>query len=273
MPGHTVVVLHAHPDDESLLDAGTVARLVDAGHRVVLVFATSGDLGDVGDGVLAGDEALADRRRAEARASGAALGAAEVRFLDYRDSGHAPDADGRWADGSWCAAPLEDAVDALVGILRELDAALLVADDRHGGYGHPDHVRVHEVAWAASRRTPTPLALATIDREFLAGGVELARGLGLEVPEGFVPDDLTTWYTPHDELTHTVDVSAVLDRRRASMAAHATQSTGAPDTVRTLAVFLALPEEIFALAFSTEWFVAIDPLPADLLDIFTPVAP
>ena len=64
MPGHTVVAFHAHPDDESLLDAGTVARLVDAGHRVVLVFATSGDLGDVGAGVLAGDEMLARSRSA-----------------------------------------------------------------------------------------------------------------------------------------------------------------------------------------------------------------
>ena len=273
MPGCTVVAFHAHPDDESLLDAGTLARLVDAGHRVVLVFATSGDLGDVGDGVLAGDEALADRRRAEARASGAALGAAEVRFLDYRDSGHAPDADGRWGEGSWRAAPLDEATEALGAILGELDAALLVADDRNGGYGHPDHLRVHEVAWAASRRAGTPLALSTIDREFLAGGVELARGLGLEVPEGFVPDDLTTWYTTHDEITHTVDVSTVLDRRRASMAAHVTQSTGAPDTVRTLAVFLALPEEIFALAFSTEWFVAVDPLPTGVLDVFTPIVP
>jgi len=273
MPGCTVVAFHAHPDDESLLDAGTLARIVDAGHRVVLVFATSGDLGDVGVGVLTDDEVLADRRRAEARASGAALGAADVRFLDYRDSGHGTGDDGRWPEGSWRAAPLDEATDALVAILRELDADLLVADDRNGGYGHPDHVRVHEVAWAASRRSGAPLVLATIDREFLSGGVELARGLGLEVPEGFVPDDLTTWYTPHVEITHTVDVAPVLDRRRASMAAHATQSTGAPDTVRTLAVFLALPDEIFALAFSTEWFVAIDPLPAELFDVFVPLVP
>ena len=270
MPGCTVVAFHAHPDDESLLDAGTLARLTDAGHRVVLVFATAGDLGDVGADVLAVDEALADRRRAEARTSGAALGAAEVVFLGYRDSGHAPGADGTWADGSWCAAPLDEAVDALTEVLRRLGADLVLADDRNGGYGHPDHVRVHQVAWATSRALGVPLALATIDREFLSGGVELARGLGLEVPEGFVPDDLSTWYTPHDEITHTVDVGPVLDRRRASMAAHATQTTGAPDTVRTLAVFLALPDEIFALAFSTEWFVVVDELPETLHDVFAP---
>lgn len=273
MPSRTVVAFHAHPDDESLLDAGTLARLVDAGHEVVVVFATSGDLGDVGADMLGSNESLGDRRSVEARNSAAVIGAVEVHFLGHRDSGHAPDADGRWAPGSFCAADVDAVADRLAEILHDHDAALLMADDRNGGYGHPDHVQVHRVAWTASRRTGTPLALATIDREFLSGGVELARGLGLEVPEGFVPGDLSAWYTPHAEITHTVDVSGVLDRRRASMAAHATQSTGAPDTVRTLAVFLGLPDEIFALAFSTEWFVIVDPLPVDLVDVFTPAAP
>ena len=79
--------------------------------------------------------------------------------------------------------------------------------------------------------------------------------MGFEVPDDFVPADLSTWYTPTAEITHTVDVSSVLWNRKASMAAHATQATGAPDTVRTLSIFLGLPDEIFAIAFSTEWFV------------------
>jgi LmbE family N-acetylglucosaminyl deacetylase len=79
--------------------------------------------------------------------------------------------------------------------------------------------------------------------------------MGFEVPEGFVPADLSSWYTPAAGITHTVDVSSVLDKRKASMAAHATQATGAPDTVRTLSVFLGLPDDIFAIAFSTEWYV------------------
>lgn len=273
MAARTVVAFHAHPDDEALLDAGTLARLAGAGHRVVLVFATSGEIGDVGDAVLAVDESLGERRRAEARASGAAIGAARVEFLPWRDSGHSPGPDGRWPEGSFCAVAVDDAAEVLAAVLRDERAELLLADDRSGGYGHADHVHVHRVAHAASRRADVPLLLATIDREFLSGGIDLARGMGLEVPEGFVPDDLSQWYTPHDELTHTVDVSGVLDRRRASMAAHATQTTGSADTVRTLAVFLGLPDEIFAIAFSTEWFVAVDPLPADLADVFLPMAP
>lgn len=273
MPARTIVAVHAHPDDEALLDAGTLARLADAGHRVVLVFATKGDVGDVGDDVLTTDETLADRRADEARDSGEAIGAATVRFLPWRDSGHAPDTEGNWPSGSFRAAEIDDAAEVLADLLRDEGADLVLADDRVGGYGHPDHVHVHRVAHLASRRADVPLVLATIDREFLSGGIELARGLGLEVPEGFVPEDLSQWYTPHDEITHTVDVSGVLDRRRASMAAHATQTTGAVDTVRTLAVFLALPDEIFAVAFSTEWFVAVDPIPDDLGDVFVPATP
>jgi len=255
MPNGTVVAFHAHPDDEALLDAGTLARASLAGHRVVLVFATRGGAGDVAEGVLSTDEALADRRSAEAEASATALGVARVVFLDYLDSGHAPDADGNWPMGTFCAASVDDAADVLATLLNEEHASLLIADDRNGGYGHPDHVQVHRVAWAAAQRASIPLLLATIDREFLSGGIELAKGMGFEVPEEFVPADLSRWYTANAEITHTVDVSSVLSARRASMAAHATQTTGAPDTVRTLAIFLGLPDEIFAIAFSTEWFV------------------
>lgn len=272
MPAGTIVAFHAHPDDEALLDAGTLARLADAGHRVVLVFATRGDVGDVGDGVLASDESLAQRRADEARRSAAAIGAADVVFLPWRDSGHAPDPDGAWPAGTFCAASVDEAAGALAEVLDTEHAVLLISDDRNGGYGHPDHVQVHRVAWDAARRTDTPIALATIDREFLSGGIELARGLGLEVPEGFVPPDASAWYTPHDEITHTVDVGGVLDRRRASMAAHATQTTGAPDTVRTLSIFLGLPDEIFAIAFSTEWFVVVGELPAGLTTILAPAS-
>lgn len=269
MPNGTVVAFHAHPDDEALLDAGTLSRLVDAGLRVVLVFATRGEVGVVGAGVLADDESLAQRRTGEARRSAEAIGATRVEFLPYRDSGLAPD-DGGWAEGTFCATSVDEAAGHLAEVLRAERAILLLADDVNGGYGHPDHLQVHRVARVAAQRVGIPLAMATIDREFLSGGIELARGLGLEVPEGFVPPDMRTWFTAHDDLTHVVDVSGVLDRRRASMAAHATQTTGAPDTVRTLSIFLGLPDEIFAIAFSTEWFVVDGELPTDVLDVFRP---
>jgi LmbE family N-acetylglucosaminyl deacetylase len=251
----TLVVFHAHPDDEALLSAGTIAIATAAGHRVVLVLATKGDAGTVGDSVLGTGEDLGTRRAGEAKNSADALGVSVLEFLPYNDSGLAPPVDGSWPLGSFCAAEINEAAELLVEILRRENAVLLIADDRNGGYGHPDHVQVHSVAYAASLATGVPLLQATIDREFLSGGIELARSMGLEVPEGFVPPDVSSWYTPHDEITHVADVSPQLAAKRSSMAAHATQATGAPDTVRTLSIFLGLPDDIFAIAFSTEWFV------------------
>ena len=100
---------------------------------------------------------------------------------------------------------------------------------------------------------------ATINREFLSGGIELARGIGLELPADFVPRMCRPGTRPTTP-SPTPSTPVLLAAKRASMAAHASQATGAPDSVRTLAVFLGLPEEIFALAFAQEWFV-LDPAP------------
>ena len=294
----TIVFFHAHPDDEALISAGTIARAVDAGHRVVLVLATDGGAGTFDPALLAAGETLADRRRREARLSAEVLGVHRLAFLDYSDSGLLPaagpmgparsrrrrmarrlgmrrlaSARSNWPANSFCAADPADAVQRLVSILREEHADLLVADDSLGGYGHPDHLRVHLVATSAAAALELPFVEVTIDREFLCGGIDLAASLGLEVPDGFVPPDTSNWYTPHAQLTHVVDVSTTLDRKRASMAAHATQaSSESADSVRTLAVFIGLPEDIFAIAFATEWFVAHQPIPAEFTELFVPVA-
>ena len=269
----TIVFFHAHPDDEALISAGTIARSVDAGHRVVLVLATDGGAGTFDPGLLSAGETLADRRKREARDSADALGVHRLAFRGYADSVFEADPQLGWPTESFCAAEPAEAVERLIAILREEHAALLIADDCVGGYGHHDHLRVHQVATSAAAALDLPFLEVTIDREFLSGGIELAASLGLEVPDGFVPPDTSNWYTSHSQLTHVVDVSGVLDRKRASMAAHATQaSSESADSVRTLAVFIGLPEDIFAIAFATEWFVAHQEIPADFSDLFVPVA-
>src|SRR5688572_16699957 len=83
----TVVSFHAHPDDESIQVGGTLAKAAADGHRVVLVFATRGEHGEVEDGFLADGETLGERREAETMASADVLGAKRVDFLGYEDSG------------------------------------------------------------------------------------------------------------------------------------------------------------------------------------------
>src|ERR1700722_2942280 len=85
----TAVFFHAHPDAEAISTGGTMARMAAEGHRVVLVTATRGELGEVPDGLLAPAESLADRRAVELAAACAALGVARQEYLGYRDSGMA----------------------------------------------------------------------------------------------------------------------------------------------------------------------------------------
>ena len=93
----TIVSFHAHPDDEAIGTAGTLARAADAGHRVVLVFATRGELGEPVPGVLGDGEQLALRRSAECFAAAAAIGAKRVEFLGFTDSGMMGEPDQRRA--------------------------------------------------------------------------------------------------------------------------------------------------------------------------------
>lgn len=226
-----------------------MARLAAEGHRVVLVVATDGEAG-LAD-ALAGDE-LGTVRRAEALSSARALGVERVEFLGYHDSGMtgaAPEA--------FCRVPAADVAARLAKLLIEEDAELVTIYDPVGGYGHPDHVHVHEAGVAAARLAGTPIVLeATIDRALLLRGMRFAGALGL-LPGGMRADVLAGKYSPRDEITHRVNVRRHVRAKRASMACHSSQAGGGEST-RTLAALLRLPLPLFRLALGTEWYVRRD---------------
>ena len=271
----TLVAFHAHPDDESLLTAGVMAQAAAQGHRVILVVATAGEVGEAADSFRSTDtpestesteSALADlgrARRAELLRSAEILGVHRVEFLGYRDSG-LPDGDslaaGQWtpAPETFAAADIEEAAERLAEILREEHADVLTTYDPNGGYGHPDHLQVHHVGHRAGELAGTPVVLeATINRDLMTMGISIAKSLGYEIPPDFDPATIENWFMPGDAITHAIDVTAFLDQKRASMQAHESQGTSALDsaTPRSIAMFLALPEEYFSLAFGTEWFI------------------
>lgn len=259
---HTLVTFHAHPDDEALLTAGTMAKAAADGHRVVLVFATRGGVGAVASDFLARDEDLADRRTREALASAEVLGVARTVFLDYGDSGNqgqrlgVPLADG--AAPPFAGVSVDDAAARLADVLREEQAEVLTVYDPNGGYGHPDHLQVRAVGVRAAELAGTAVVLeATINRELMRLGVDLAASLGYALPPEFSPETFDRWFTPQEALTHAVDVSGFLAQKRASMEAHASQATGDGESPRSIAAFLAIPEEYFAMAFGTEWYVEL----------------
>ncbi|HEU5270637.1 MAG TPA: PIG-L family deacetylase [Jatrophihabitans sp.] len=245
----SLVCLHAHPDDEALLTAGTLARAAAEGHRVTLVVATDGSAG-LADSAPGAE--LADRRAAELERSARALGVHRVVRLGYPDSGLRNELHG-FAD-----VPAAEAADRLAGVLAEERADLLIGYDANGGYGHPDHLQVHRVARHAHRLAAGRLALleATVDRTALLRALRLLQ-LARLAPPDFHPDRMRAAYTARSEISHRIDVRGYLDAKRAAMAAHASQAGGGADT-RTLAYCLKLPRPLYRLAFGTEWFLDPD---------------
>ncbi len=276
---YTVVSFHAHPDDEALLTAGTLARAAAEGHRVVLVTATDGGAG-LAAAADSGGPGLGSKRLAELRRAGTAIGCHDVRYLGYRDSGPTPAGPtpaGPADPGpdTFSRADTEVAATRLAAILAETGAHVLTIYDPAGGYGHPDHVQVHRVGVRAAELAGTQVVLeATVDRRPLVrvlGVLERLRILGR------LGVDRREWsaarfagaYADPGRITHRVATRRFAGAKRRAMAAHATQA-GADEGVRTLAVFLRLPRVVFAQVFSHEWFVERGRTPATppLDDIF-----
>ncbi|MBP1704445.1 MAG: 1D-myo-inositol 2-acetamido-2-deoxy-alpha-D-glucopyranoside deacetylase [Chloroflexi bacterium] len=154
----TLMAVHAHPDDEVIGTGGVMAKAVAEGHRVVLVTCTRGELGEIVDPELATEEnqrRLGEIRAAELEAAMRHLGVTEWENLGYRDSGMMGDAGNRDARAFW-QAPLDDAARRLTWLVRTYRPDVMTTYNDFGGYGHPDHVRAHEVAVAAFERSADP---------------------------------------------------------------------------------------------------------------------
>jgi LmbE family N-acetylglucosaminyl deacetylase len=148
--GLTLVAVHAHPDDETITMGGTLARYSAAGVRTVVVTCTRGDLGEVLDPRLAGQD-VASLRVRELEAACRTLGVSRLVELGYRDSGMAGDPSNH-REGAFWAADLGAAAARLMDVFVEERPSVVLGYDATGGYGHPDHVRAHHVTVAAYTR-------------------------------------------------------------------------------------------------------------------------
>jgi N-acetyl-1-D-myo-inositol-2-amino-2-deoxy-alpha-D-glucopyranoside deacetylase len=252
--------VHAHPDDETLATGGTMAHYAaQPGTSVTLVTCTLGEQGEIIPPELAGLEAgradqLGGYRIGELARACAALGVRDHRFLGgtgrWRDSGMALAGHGVRAATPEHLHPralarpefFDEQVDALVGVLEHVRPQVVVTYAADGGYGHPDHVRAHEVTVAAIARVPARLYFSVIGRSTLdAGLAELAAvpGMPFRLPG---PDELPS--VPDATITARIDVTAQREARIAAMRAHATQIalwSGAGTTALAMSNLVAQP--------------------------------
>lgn len=251
-----MLLVHAHPDDETINQGATMAKYVAQGAQVTLVTCTLGEEGEVlvpGLEHLASDrdDTLGRHRVGELAAAMSELGVTDHRFLGgtgkYRDSGMVWHADGHAVagedvkEGTFWRADLTAAAADLVEVIREVRPQVLVTYDEFGGYGHPDHIQAHRVAMygaaLAGARSFRPelgepweiakIYWGSMAESRMREGLRRLRESGDTTSfEGMDPDGpLPPFVTPDHLLDAVVDGTDFVDAKMAAMRAHATQIT------------------------------------------------
>jgi LmbE family N-acetylglucosaminyl deacetylase len=249
----TVVAFHAHPDDEVLMTGGTLAKLAAQGHRVVIVVACDGAMQEP------------NSRLDEFRASAAILGAARAEHLGYADSGHGPvlypDPPGR---ARFARADPAEAASKLAALLQEEQADLLLSYDPVGGYGHRDHIKVHDVGARAAELADVRVIEATVPRELAVRAISVLRRLGLV--SRYTVAEARSAGTPRAAITHRVNVRRYAARKQAALAAHRSPVSGQGRLSRLFRLAVSLPSPVFGLFAGREWFTEPAAAPGTVLD-------
>ncbi len=263
-----VLFVYAHPDDETFGVAGTIALLRQRNVPVALICATRGEAGAISDASLSTQEMLGQVRERELRTAMDLLGVADIRLLDYRDSGMEGTPEN---DDPRCLvqAPIEQVAAKIATIIRELKPAAVVTFGPDGVYGHPDHIAIHHSATRAVHLAAEPgtsgaawqtprLYYQTTSRERM-----IARAAHRKGPFTHMSDErIAQLGTRRAEISFALDVSSVVTDKETAMRAHRTQ-------IGPAGPMSELPREEVLQMLSREHFVRVDlpwPAPADLPD-------
>jgi N-acetyl-1-D-myo-inositol-2-amino-2-deoxy-alpha-D-glucopyranoside deacetylase len=241
-----LLLVHAHPDDETINNGATMARYVTEGAQVTLLTCTLGEEGEIlvpELEQLAADQAdqLGGYRIGELRAAMDALGVTDFRFLGgpgrYRDSGMMGTTANEHPRAFW-NADLDEAVAHAVAVVREVRPQVVVTYDENGGYGHPDHIQAHRVAMAAVTAAADPgyrpdlgeawsvakVYWCCVPRSVLQQGIDALAAAGEEsFFEGVSSADDIPFAVSDEDVTAAVDGRTFADRKDAAMRAHPTQ--------------------------------------------------
>jgi LmbE family N-acetylglucosaminyl deacetylase len=263
LAGLSVLAVFAHPDDEGFGCGGTLAMLVARGAQVTLVCSTNGDVGEISDPILATPETLAQVRQAELRRAMVLTGIEDLRFLGYRDSGMAGAADNHHPDSLHQAEP-DRVVAQLAGIIREVRPEAVITHDPTGGYGHPDHIAVHQHVSRAFSLAGDPAVPGQGHPPWkprLLYYVCFPRSnfrrmwqqmLDASITPPFASLEADSIGSPDEEVTTTLDVSDYVDVKIASLECHRTQ-------INPKGPFSQLPPGFMREIMSTEYFTLAAP--------------
>ena len=272
----TLMAVHAHPDDESSSTGGVLAKYSDEGIRTVLVTCTNGEFGDTPDGVKPGEDghheqAVAEIRLAELREACKHLGVTDLELLGYHDSGM-PDWEYKDRPDAFCNVPQSVVAGRIGALIERYRPQVVITYDDQGPYQHPDHLHASRCAQAAVAATgiPDKLYLTAMRRSDWRKVWDALREAGVEVPDTSQIDEqaLRQMEEAERRITTNVDISPVLERKRAALLAHASQIRDS--------WFSKIPSDIAAQVFGRESFTrAMDrtgaPVPED--DLFAGLRP
>ena len=232
-----LLLVHAHPDDETINNGVTMAKYAASGAQVTLVTCTRGEEGEVLVTELANlasdkDDKLGEHREVELKDAMAQLGINDFRFLGapnkkWRDSGMMGTTQNDRGDVFW-QADLDEASHELVKIILEIKPQVLITYDEFGGYGHPDHIKAHRVAMRATELAAeqgwqiSKIYWNTMPRSVIQMGIEKMKEVGSDFFGAQSADDLP-FAKPDELVTTVVNAPEYVPQKLAAMKAHATQ--------------------------------------------------
>ena len=232
-----LLLVHAHPDDETINNGVTMAMYAAKGYKVTLVTCTRGEEGEVLVPELehlasSREDKLGPHREIELRDAMAALGIADHRFLGaphkmWRDSGMMGSEPNNRKDNFW-NADVDEAAQTLVSVILEVKPHVMVTYDEIGGYGHPDHIQAHRVAMRAAELARSQgwsiqkIYWNTIPKSIIEQGIEAMKGTGNQFFGVDKAEDFP-FAQPDELVTTVINGEDFVDQKMAAMRAHPTQ--------------------------------------------------
>lgn len=268
--GYRLLLVHAHPDDETINNGATMAMYAALGAHVTLVTCTRGEEGEVlveehSHKAATHDDLLGDHRELELADAMNALGITDYRFLGapdvkYRDSGMMGTEPNNRPDNFW-KADFDKATLQLAAIIDEVKPHVLITYDEFGGYGHPDHIQAHRVAMAGAEKSSWDIAKIywnVMPRSIIQEGIDAMKKIGSDFMGVDKAEDLP--FAKDDSfVTAHIDGNGYVNEKMDAMRAHATQ-------IAVDGPFFALSNNLGLQVWGNEYYTLVKGVKSEPLD-------